>query len=71
MLFGALDDPYLVNRQFAYKGLQEMLNLRPSDFAGYRFYMTSEERRKPLTTPREKVLRAATVEASIPMGWAS
>ena len=28
-LLDALDDPHLVNRQFAYKGLQEMLNLRP------------------------------------------
>ena len=35
-LLGALDDPYLVNRQFAYKGLQEMLQVRLRDF-GYRF----------------------------------
>jgi predicted CXXCH cytochrome family protein len=46
-LLDALDDPYLVNRQFAYKGLQEMLNVRLADF-GYRFYMMGEERRKPL-----------------------
>jgi len=58
-LLDALDDSYLLNRQFAYKGLQEMLNLRPGDFAGYRFYMTSEERRRPLADLREKVLRPA------------
>jgi predicted CXXCH cytochrome family protein len=57
-LLDALDDPHLVNRQFAYKGLQGMLNL-PGDFGGYRFYMTSEERRKPLAQLRAKVLKAS------------
>jgi predicted CXXCH cytochrome family protein len=52
-LLDALDDPYLVNRQFAYKGLQEMLNVRLADF-GYRFYMTGEERRKPLADLRAR-----------------
>ena len=55
-LLDALDDPHLINRQFAYKGLQEMLNLRQDDFGGYRFYMTSEERRKPLAELRVNVL---------------
>jgi predicted CXXCH cytochrome family protein len=55
-LLDALDDPHLLNRQFAYKGLQEMLKLRPEDFAGYRFSMTPEERRNPLAELRTKVL---------------
>jgi predicted CXXCH cytochrome family protein len=52
-LLDALDDPYLVNRQFAYKGLHEMLNVRLADF-GYRFYMTKDERRKPLGDLRSR-----------------
>src|SRR5207245_6653675 len=52
-LLGALDDPYLVNRQFAYKGLQEMLGMRLSDF-GYRIHLTSKERRKPLDDLRAR-----------------
>ncbi len=54
-ILDALDDPYLVNRQFAFKGVQKMLNLRPGDF-GYRFYMTRDERRQPLADLRAKVL---------------
>lgn len=50
-LLDALDDPYLINRQFAYKGLQEMLNVRLADY-GYRFYMTESERREPLAKIR-------------------
>jgi hypothetical protein len=53
-LLDALDDPYLVNRQFAYKGLQEMLNLRLADF-DYRFYMTDSERREPLAKIRSSL----------------
>jgi hypothetical protein len=55
-LLDALDDPYLLNRQFALKGLEEMLNLRLEDF-GYRFWMTPEERRKPLAELRSAILR--------------
>jgi predicted CXXCH cytochrome family protein len=54
-LLEALDDPYLVNRQFAYKGLQEMLGLRLSDF-GYRFYQSAPERRAPLAALRARLL---------------
>jgi predicted CXXCH cytochrome family protein len=60
-LLDALDDPHLVNRQFAYKGLQEMLNVRLADF-GYRFYMMTEERRKPLADLRARFLRAGTAK---------
>lgn len=50
-LIDALDDPHLVNRQFAYKGLQEVLIPRPAD-VGYRFWMTPAERRAPLAELR-------------------
>jgi len=46
-LLTALDDPYLLNRQFAARGVQEMLGMRLADF-GYRFYLSPEERRRPL-----------------------
>jgi predicted CXXCH cytochrome family protein len=58
-LLGALDDPYLVNRQFAYKDLQEMLHVRLSD-DGYRIYMTAEERRRPLAELRARFCPAAS-----------
>lgn len=52
-LLDALDDPFLVNRQFAYKGIQDMLNIRLADF-GYRFYMMKEERQEPLDRIRAR-----------------
>jgi hypothetical protein len=52
-LLDALDDPYLINRQFAYKDLQEMLGVRLHDF-GYRYYASSEERRQPLADLRRR-----------------
>ena len=52
-LLNALDDPFLANRQFAYKGLEEMLKLWLADF-GYRFYMTKEERQTPLAHIRTR-----------------
>jgi predicted CXXCH cytochrome family protein len=55
-LLDALDDPYLLNRQFALKGLEEMLNVHLEDF-GYRFWMTPDERRKPLAELRGKILK--------------
>jgi predicted CXXCH cytochrome family protein len=61
-LLGALDDPYLVNRQFAYKGLQEMLGVRLRDF-GYRFYMRSDERRKPLAGLRDRFTNTAATKS--------
>jgi predicted CXXCH cytochrome family protein len=54
-LLGALDDPYLLNRQFAARGLEQMLGVRPAD-AGYRFYMTHEERNRPLAALRTKLV---------------
>jgi HEAT repeat protein len=58
-LLGALDDPHLLNRQFAQRGLQEMLGVRLAEF-GYRFYMTADERRAPLASVRARFLGART-----------
>ncbi len=52
-LLDALDDPYLENRQFAYKGLQEMLGARFRDF-GYRVTQTHKERTGPVAAIRER-----------------
>lgn len=52
-LVDALDDPYLVNRQFASMGVQRMLNLRLADF-GYRFYHLHDERRQALSRLRAR-----------------
>jgi predicted CXXCH cytochrome family protein len=51
----ALDDPFLLNRQFARIGIERMLGILLSDFS-YQFYMTPEERREPLRRIREKLL---------------
>lgn len=40
----ALDDPFLINRQFAARSIEAWLGLSLAD-VGYRFYMSSEERR--------------------------
>jgi hypothetical protein len=53
-LVGALDDPYLINRQFAGRGLEQMLGLRLADF-DYHFYMTSDERSAPLAKLRARL----------------
>ena len=61
-LVGALDDPYLINRQFARIGIEELFGLSLEEF-GYQFYMSPDERRQPIekihehlkTTPAAKV----------------
>jgi HEAT repeat protein len=55
-LLGALDDPFLLNRQFAMRELRERFGVQTSDF-GYRFYMTSEERKKPMEEIRARWAR--------------
>ena len=47
-----LDDPYLLNRQFALMAVERMLDIKLSDF-GYRFYMSQAERREPLNQIRQ------------------
>lgn len=59
-LIDALDDPYLLNRQFARRGFEGMLGVKLQDY-GYRFYMTPDERKQPMTELR-KSLRAAFAE---------
>jgi predicted CXXCH cytochrome family protein len=54
-LIDVLDDPYLLNRQFTAKGLEEMLGVRLGDY-GYRFYQTHMERVGPLANIRAKTL---------------
>ncbi|MFP6768806.1 MAG: hypothetical protein VB859_11580, partial [Planctomycetaceae bacterium] len=43
-MLDSLDDPFLINRQFAARSLEDWLGLSLAD-AGYRFVMTPEERR--------------------------
>jgi hypothetical protein len=51
-----LDDPFLINRQFTQRGLEEMLNLRLADF-GYRFYDAPPRRQSALPKLREELLK--------------
>lgn len=53
LLIQGLDDPYLLNRQFASKQLEDLLGVRLADF-GYHFYMSQDERRQPLADLRAK-----------------
>ena len=61
-LINALDDPFLLNRQFARSGFERMLDVRLLDH-GYRYYMTPQERRAPMARLRE-VLRDAFKETA-------
>ncbi|GAG16033.1 unnamed protein product [marine sediment metagenome] len=56
VIIDQLDDPYVVNRQFTQKALDEMLGIDIRDF-GYRFYMSSDERREPLKQLRSELLK--------------
>ncbi|MCH2209835.1 MAG: hypothetical protein MK110_00925 [Fuerstiella sp.] len=62
-LINALDDPYLLNRQFARRGFEDTLGVKLLDY-GYRFYMTPKEREKPMVALR-KALRAAFAEPTL------
>ena len=53
-LIKALDDEFLVNRQFARMGIERLLDRKLEEF-GYRFYMMADERREPLERIREYV----------------
>jgi hypothetical protein len=57
-LIGVLDDPYLLNRQFARVALEDWFSVRLADF-GYRFYMTPAERRGPIERVRRELLDRA------------
>jgi hypothetical protein len=57
-LIDALDDPHLLNRQFAQTGLESMLKIKLSDY-DYRYYMSPPERRQAIARLR-KALSDAT-----------
>lgn len=57
-LIPILDDPYLINRQFTARRLEEMLGVKLDKF-GYRFYQTAEERKGPLRKIRQALLKSA------------
>ena len=54
-MLDALDDPFLVNRQFATRTIESWLKLSLSDF-GYRFYMTAEQRRPVIQRLRQTLV---------------
>ncbi len=58
-LTDALDDPFLLNRQFARKAIERMLNIRLEDY-GYVFYMTAQERYKPIMRIRSALQELQT-----------
>jgi hypothetical protein len=51
-LIGVLDDPFLLNRQFARIAIEDWLGVRLADH-GYHFYMTPPERRGPIEAVRK------------------
>lgn len=60
-LIDALDDPYLLNRQFAQIGIERLLDMELSE-CGYRFYQTPSERKAPLQELRQRVLAPKDTE---------
>jgi predicted CXXCH cytochrome family protein len=56
LLLNCLNDPFLLNRQFTSKRMEELLHVQLADF-GYHFYMTNEERQQPLVEMRAKLLQ--------------
>ena len=56
-LVETLDDPYLLNRQFGQRQLEQMTGI-DTEALGYRFYMTPGERAAPLSAIREAVQAA-------------
>lgn len=47
-----LDDPYLLNRQFAQTSIERLVDKDLAKDFGYWFYMTKEEREQPISTIR-------------------
>ncbi len=62
-MINTLDDPFLLNRQFARRGFEELLGVKLLDY-GYRFYMMPEERKQPMAKLRQ-ILRAAFAESTL------
>lgn len=57
-LIDVLDDPFLLNRQFARVALEDWLDVRLADF-GYTFYMTPRERRPAVARVRRELSAVA------------
>ncbi|MEO1970117.1 MAG: cytochrome c3 family protein [Pirellulaceae bacterium] len=62
----ALDDPFIINRQFARISIEELLDVQLSDH-GYHFYMTAEERIEPLGKLRQLLLPENSADGTSPM----
>jgi len=56
-LIDILDDPYLLNRQFARVSIERRFQIQLADF-GYQFYMTPDERREPIGRIRQHIMEA-------------
>ena len=54
-IIDALDDPFLLNRQFAGRALESMTGIKLDSY-GYQFYMGPAERAGPLTAIRSGLL---------------
>ena len=61
-LVARLDDEFLVNRQFAARGLEKMLGLDLAEL-GYRFHESRSERKRGVKRVRELVLGSDSVVA--------
>ncbi len=62
LLVTRLDDEFLINRQFAARGLEKMLGLDLAEL-GYRFHESQSERKRGLKRVRELVLGSDSVAA--------
>ncbi|MCA9175646.1 MAG: hypothetical protein KDB14_14275 [Planctomycetales bacterium] len=58
-----LDDEYLLNRQFAQRAIEEMLDVKLDQW-GYVFYMTKAERQEPLAALRRELGNAKPTGAT-------
>lgn len=55
----AMNDPFLVNRQFAARDFEKLTGVRPGE-SGYRFYQSRKERSHPLEQLRDKLMSNST-----------
>ncbi len=61
-LIDMLDDPFLLNRQFTARRLEEWRGVNLRDF-GYHFYQLPDERRAPLERVRKELLKKKSAAA--------
>ena len=54
-LIDTLNDPYLLNRQFARIAIEKRFDIHLEDF-GYQFFMQPDERREPIESIRQELL---------------